>query len=186
MPCGSNPLIGSSNTKKSGLPTKAKAIPSRCFIPSEKCFVFLRPACTRPTNSNNSSAYFLSRIPNNSALIIRLSCADIFGYNPGCSIRHPTLDRTFANDFPEQPNISYSPAVGSANPAIIFKTVVLPAPFLPINPYIAPRRMCISTWSTATCLPNCFVKPLVFNNISLLPSLIFILSVLSLVLHRLS
>ena len=55
-----------------------------------------------------------------------------------------------------------------------------------LEEYIAPRRMCISTWSTATCLPNCFVKPLVFNNISLLPSLIFILSVLSLVLHRLS
>ena len=35
MPAGSRPLVGSSRTSRSGLPSKAAAIPSRCFIPVE-------------------------------------------------------------------------------------------------------------------------------------------------------
>ena len=50
------------------------------------------------------------------------------------SIRQPTLERTFDKSFPAYPNIDISPLVGFARPPIILIQVVLPAPFLPINP----------------------------------------------------
>ncbi len=37
--------------------------------------------------------------------------------------------------------------------------VVLPAPFGPMNPYIAPRGIVRSSLSTAVTLPNVFVTP---------------------------
>ena len=40
---------------KSGSPTKARPIPKRCFIPSEKCFVFFFPTSSRPIILNISS-----------------------------------------------------------------------------------------------------------------------------------
>ena len=43
MPCGSSPLIGSSNTKNLGFPTRAIAIPNRCLIPKLKFFAFFLP-----------------------------------------------------------------------------------------------------------------------------------------------
>ena len=43
---------------------------------------------------------------------------------------------------------------------IIRIVVVLPAPFGPMTPYIAPRGMTRSRSSTARVLPNVFVTPL--------------------------
>ena len=36
IPAGSSPLIGSSKTRNSGLPSRAIAIPSLCFIPQRR------------------------------------------------------------------------------------------------------------------------------------------------------
>ena len=57
---GSNPLVGSSSIKTSGLPIKAVTIPTFCFIPFDIFFIL-----TFVSNSNilsNSSILFLSFI----------------------------------------------------------------------------------------------------------------------------
>ena len=134
IPWGSSPLIGSSRTRRSGSPTSASPIPRRCFIPREKCFVFFFPTPSSPTVSKISSMYPFFRIPNNSHFIFRFVYAFMLPYSPGASIRHPTRERILSSSFPLHPNISISPAVGLASPLIIFRQVVFPAPFRPINP----------------------------------------------------
>jgi formate--tetrahydrofolate ligase len=60
MPSGSRPLIGSSNSKNSGSPSNAIAIPNLCLIPKEKSLAFFFPVLPNPTNSNNSGIFFSS------------------------------------------------------------------------------------------------------------------------------
>src|SRR5215218_1957954 len=61
---------------------------------------------------------------------------------------------------------SILPSDGSYMPAIILKSVVLPAPFGPINPWIVPRGMARSTLLTAVRPPNRLVSPVALRTTS--------------------
>lgn len=63
MPCGSSPLIGSSNTKNLGFPTKAIAIPNRSLIPKLKFFAFFLPYPPSPPSSEVEEWYRMIVVP---------------------------------------------------------------------------------------------------------------------------
>ena len=62
-PSGSRPLIGSSRMRKSGWFIRARASPSRCFMPREKDLNFFFPVPARSTCSSTSSTACLPGIP---------------------------------------------------------------------------------------------------------------------------
>src|SRR5437016_12357859 len=51
------------------------------------------------------------------------------------------------------------PSSGRSSPQSILMVVVLPEPFGPRNPHTSPSGTAISTWSTASFVPNCLVSP---------------------------
>ena len=56
------------------------------------------------------------------------------------------------------PSISTSPSSGAEMPRIMRMRVVLPAPFLPMSPYISPRMTVMDTPSTLRIPPKDFVS----------------------------
>ena len=91
IPAGSSPFVGSSRMSSSGSGRSAAAIPSRCFMPSEKRFTGSRSRPTRPTCASTASTRS-SGSRRSWARDTRLARADRPGMNAGLSIRAPTRE----------------------------------------------------------------------------------------------
>ena len=63
LPSGSRPLMGSSSSRNSGWFIRARASPSRCFMPREKVLNFFFPVSVRRTSSRASSTHSLPGMP---------------------------------------------------------------------------------------------------------------------------
>ncbi len=158
-PRGSRPLTGSSRISNSGLPMSAIAIPRRCFIPREKSFTFLLPVKSRPVSSSSSPSSSLFGIPRMIRWSFIFSWAVMLPLRPGYSIRLPILFNSSCISLSLLwPNSSRVPLVGKLNPAMSRINVVLPAPFLPMSPYIFPVSSVMDTSFKAVKLRYFFVS----------------------------
>ena len=96
------------------------------------------------------------------------------GKKAGFSIRHPILLFVSVRLLSGSLNNSNVPPDLFASVVIIFIIVVLPAPFLPISPYISPFSIVMSTWSSAAKSLYILVRPFVFKTISFIGSSCFL------------
>src|SRR5712671_3371952 len=117
MPAGSRPFAGSSRIRTSGLLSRARARPSRCFMPIE--YVLTRSP-SRPfsaTISSTSSMRFSETPPSRLPTARRLSRPERYPYRAGDSTRAPTRGRTCERcERTSMPRISTVPPVGAIRP----------------------------------------------------------------------
>src|SRR5581483_10971789 len=154
MPMGSMPLVGSSRITSRGLDNSAAAIPSLCFIPTEKPCTLRSAAFARPTRSSRDFDDTAKRGPRSCASIARVWPAVIKLKKRGVSIIAPTCQHRFVSEPGCRSSTRTLPASGRSSPRMIRKSVLLPAPFCPRIPYTPPCGMRIERpRSAATDLP---------------------------------
>ena len=157
MPEGSKPLVGSSRITNLGLPSRAIARPSRCFIPSEKPLASVSARSIRPTSCNRLSiSEAASRRPRVAAWISMFSLAVARPYSAGPSIRDPVFRVASMNPVVpgEDPSSEALPELIGVSPSRTRIAVVLPDPFGPSNPQTVPSGTSSDRSSSATVEPK--------------------------------
>ncbi len=136
---GSRPFVGSSRISRSGSPSIACAIASRCRMPCEYVRTARSSASPSPAISRASAMCASSAgRPVACQYSSRLARPDRCGRNPAPSTNAPTRDSTGAPGRTGCPNTRISPASGEISPISIRSVVVFPAPFGPSSPSTCP------------------------------------------------
>ena len=151
-PSGSSPFSGSSNSSTGGSPSRAAAMPRRCFMPSEKPRMRRPAAPVRPTSASTSSTR-----PGGRALLrastARWARAVRPPWTSAASSSAPTWRSPRGRSAKRRPATVTLPAVGRFRPRIRRRVVDLPAPLGPRNPVTCPGRTVKLSWSTAVVRP---------------------------------
>ena len=139
MPSASRPLAGSSNSSTGGSPSSAAAMPSRCFMPSEKPPARLPATASSPV-SCSTSVTRRRPIPLLCAIDSRWDQA----VRPPCTAPASSSEPTSCSGrmipWYRRPPTSAVPDVGASRPRMTRIVVVLPAPFGPRKPVTCPGR----------------------------------------------
>ena len=141
---------GSSMRRTSGLLTRARAMPTRCFIPPESSLMRASLNFSRPTTSRYFSA--LSRRSSlGTPAISRPSSTFLITDLHGSRAKSwKTMPLSGPGEEHGRPSIVMEPDVGSRRPAIILRMVVLPHPDGPMMEISSPFLMSRVKSSMAT------------------------------------
>ncbi len=153
MPSVSRPLTGSSNISTGGSPSSATAMPSRCFMPSEKPLSLRSATASRPVSWSISVT---RRRPMPLLCATDSRCAS--AVRPGCRALASSSAPTWCSGRIRPWYLLWltraRPDVGASRPRMTRIVVVLPAPFGPRKPVTWPGRTVKLSPSTAVTAPN--------------------------------
>ena len=135
---GSSPFVGSSRTKRFGLPSIAWAIPSRWRMPWLYALTLRSSALPKSAISSTSSIKGSPGRPVERQYNSKFICPVRWGRKPGPSISAPTCCKAGAPKVTFSPKSSISPSVGEMRPMIMRMVVVFPAPLGPSSPRTTP------------------------------------------------
>src|SRR5687767_12973452 len=168
-PIGSRPAVGSSRNTISGSSDRARARPTRFFMPPESWDGYLEVASTgRPTSFTFSPASSSIRpcgmSPRSrigawmfSATVREENRAPAWNKTPQrvCSRRSASSSSSRVS----WPSTRMSPSAGRLRPMMVRISTDLPVPEPPTTPITSPRRMSRSRPSCSTCSPKRVTRP---------------------------
>ena len=160
---GSSPAVGSSRSTTSGSRARARARPTRFFMPPEISAGSFSRSLSIPTCESSSRARALRSLSGSA--VWRLSGKATFSstvsesYRAACWNKKPSflrisLSRSSGSAAISCPPISMDPASGCCRPMINFSKTLFPVPLRPRIVSISPRRTSRSIPSRTTCAPK--------------------------------